>query len=769
MRALSLAVLVVVGCAGGDDAPPPPVDGSLDPVEAYDPLDLVDPIVGTGGTGAEIANVNPGASAPFGMTLVGPDTRQASGAPLFFHCAGYWHPDDQIYQFSLTHAHGMGVVDYGTIPFIATPAWRDALTSWDDRGAAAVFSHGDEVARPGFYEVTTADGVTTAITATPHGAIVRFRFPEGAAPALILPFDHPLPSNEITDVALSATAGDPVVTGYQRTRGSYSGRFGGVRHWLHATLDPAPTGGGAWTDPANPEAGTLEVAAERAGMWLTFPPGTTEVVMRAAISTVDAEGAARNHAAEVAGRTLDEVVAETEDAWRGLLGRVRVRGGTEDERVIFHTAMYHAALMPSLQSDVDGRYRAMDQEIRTADHPVYSDLSLWDTFRTLHPWMIQVWPEVQADVNRSLLRMTADGGSLPRWPLAHGYTSGMVGTPAIQVLVESALKGVEGFDVDAAWEASWAAATASQANAGRRAIDTYRTVGFVPAESGGGSVSHTLEYAWSDASLAELAELLGRGEDADTLRETARATRAQWSEELGFFAARCLDPSDARCNRGGFEWPERGERPDFIWQNAYVEGNAWHYLWYMPWDVDFMIDVQHGGDREAFLTRLSSYWYDGVFVEPDDLLPDDWYWHGNEPVMHYAWLGSLAGEPTITADASRWVLANRYWNAPRGLDGNDDAGTLSAWYLLGATGMFPVAGTRQVALGSPLFERMEFDRPDGSTWIVRAPGTSDARRYVAALTVGGAPVDDAVVDWGDLTSGEVVFTLSEDPTEWGRR
>ena len=180
--------------------------------------------------------------------------------------------------------------------------------------------------------------------------------------------------------------------------------------------------------------------------------------------------------------------------------------------------------------------------------------------------------------------------------------------------------------------------------------------------------------------------------------------------------ARCFEPSAEACTDDGFDdgwvWRNDDDHPELLWSNSFVEGNAWHYLWYVPYDVDAMIRVQHGGDREAYLERTRTYWRDQVFLEEDDVLPDDYYWHGNEPVMHYAFMGSLAGDVDITAEASRWVLANRYAHDPAGLDGNDDAGTLSAWFLLASTGVFPVAGTTTYAVASPLWERLEIDRAD---------------------------------------------------------
>ncbi len=361
-----------------------------------------------------------------------------------------------------------------------------------------------------------------------------------------------------------------------------------------------------------------------------------------------------------------------------------------------------------------------------------------------------VHPDRQLDVARSLVRMADDGGSLPKWPLGHGYTGGMIGSPADMVLAETWLKGLRDFDAEAAMAYAIEHATGPVPNASRDGIEDYLAFGYVPAEVGRGT-SKTLEIAWADAALAGWAEAMG-DPMADTLRAQAESWRNTWDADVGFFQDRYRD--------GTFTEFE-GE---LIWSDDYVEGNAWHYLWTVPQDVAGMIDLQHGGDVDAFHQRYADYW-DRVRAEPDDDFPDDWYWHGNEPVFHYAWLGSLAGRPDLTVDASRWVVRNRYALDPAGLDGNDDGGALSAWYLLGAIGLYPVAGTTRYSLGSPIFERVELDGAEG-TLIIEAPGTSAEVRYPESITVDGAPLGSPVIDHADLR-GTLRFELTDRPEIWG--
>ncbi|HHO50617.1 MAG TPA: glycoside hydrolase family 92 protein [Deltaproteobacteria bacterium] len=720
--------------------------------EPYDPLPLVDPLVGTGGVGAQTTGLNPGASWPNGMTLVGPDTRDSVlGAPSFYHFGGYHHDDDRIVAFSHTHSHGMGTNDFGGVSLMPRASFSGAYTT--GIGRMAPLDHELEIASPGRYEITLPDdGTRVQIAATLHGAHHRYTFTGGGEPVVLLDLAHALPNVTIGEESwVEVDLQEAEIRGFQLLQGSYSSRFGGLQTHFLATLDPPPVASGGWSDPAQPEPGATSGSGSSGGVWVVFPEGTTQVDVRVALSYVDAEGARSNHRAELPDTALDARLEEVAGAWRERLSRVRVYGDPVD-RARLHTAHYHAMLMPSRLDDVDGRYRGLDGEIHSTDHPYYSDLSLWDTFRTLHPWYALVHPELQLDVVRSLVKMADDGGSLPRWPLGHGYTGGMIGSPASIVLAETSLKGLDDWPVQEGFEAAWRHATGPVARSSRAGIEDYLELGYVPAEVSRGT-SRTLEFALADAAVARWADQLQRDDRAETLWRQAESWRNVWDPEVGFFQDRFRD--------GGFT-PFEGE---LVWSPDYVEGNAWHYLWAIPHDPRGLIDVQHGGALEALHERYAAYW-DRVRSEPDDLFPDDWYWHGNEPVLHYAWLGSLVGRPDLTAAAARWILANRYSLDPEGLDGNDDSGTLSAWYLWSALGLYPIAGTTQYAIGSPLFEHAEIDTLSG-TLSLDAPGTSPQRLYPEALLVDGQLRRDPWLRHTDLLGHHLVFELGEDPVAWG--
>jgi predicted alpha-1,2-mannosidase len=743
-----LPVLFVVACTGPEVTPP-------EPITPYDPLEFVDPFIATGGIGAGVSSVGPHAARPFGMVRVGPDTRDSgSGAPGFYHCGGYYHPDDRIDGFSHTHAHGMGVTDYGGIHVMSRSGWDDSYTGESARSAP--FDHAEEWAEPGWYSVVLQDtGTTVEIAASERGAVHTYTFVDTSAPTLLFDLGHTLGSDEVG--ASNITVDGTQVTGFQLLRGGYSERFGGLQTHFAAEVDPAPIAVGTWADDA-PQPDTTTASGLDTGAWLTFPAGTETVTLRLAISYVDPEGARANLDAEGATSTVQELRGDATAAWRDELSGVRVRGGTERQRRIFHTAMYHAYMWPSLFQDTDGRYRGIDGEVHSADFTYYSDFSLWDTFRTLHPWLIMARPERQADMSRSLVRMYTDGGSLPRWPLGHGYTGGMVGSPATQVLAESWLKGLTDFDVEAGFEAAWRHSQGPMPDAGRGGIEAYLDKGYVTTDAAGGSASLTLEYAWNDHALSLWADALGKTSEAETLRQQASGWRGLWNPENEFLVGRAEDGTF-----DPFDVPVDGEQ---WWDDSYVEGGAWQYVWGVPQDVDGMVQLQHGGDYQAWFARMGGFWEES-YIEEDDAIFDSFYWHGNEPDLHYAFLPSLAGELDRTVWPARFVLDKKYDDTPDGLDGNDDGGTLSAWYLWASIGLYPIAGTADYALGSPLFDRVEIDHADG-TLVIDAPGSGVAW-WPQRATLGDTEVAWPVVTHDELVTGEnLTLHMGLIPGGWTR-
>ena len=767
MLALGLTLLSLVGCTREE---PVGDDVSVEPVADYDPLVWVDPFIGTGGPGASVGSLNPGAVLPHGLVQLGPTTRGSFYAP-FYHCGGYYYDDTYVVGYGHTFAHGMGVTDYGGINVMPKPSWDPSYTDLTERRSA--FSHDQEEAAAGYYSVVQLDDdITVELTATEHAGMHRWTFPEGlSAPTALfdLHFTNNMQSDRVDEAEITVDLDSGRVSGTQRLLGGYSGRFGGLRHHFVAELDPKPISAGTWGSDPEELFATLTAQGEGAGAWLIFPEGTTEVKMRIGVSFVDEDGAAANLAEEVPSWDFEALRASAEESWRERLSGVRVRPPAADDVLfdedapergtradrhmhIFHTALYHAHVWPRTFTDVDGRYRGLDGEVHgDPGFAYYTDFSLWDTFRTLHPWFTLEDPELENDMVSSLLQMSRDGGSLPKWPMAHGYTGGMIGSPAQQVVAGSWLKGVRDFDEDEAWELVHKAALEGQPAAGRVGLESYQDLGYVSFEAAGDPASRTLEFAWSDASLVAWGDALGK--DTSAIQAQAGNWKNTYDSETGFFWGRHAD--------GTFETVDPTH-----WNEGFTEGSAWHYVWMVPQDVPGMIELQHGGDTEAFLERYDDFWAES-YQEEDGAAPEKFYWHGNEPDIHYAFMGSLAGHADHSADPARFVLDERYDDIGFGLDGNDDGGTLSAWYLWGASGLFPVAGFDTYALGSPIFERVEIDRPDG-TLVIRAPGVSEQGRYIQAATLGGEPFSSPTLTHAELIEGgELVLELGPQRQGWG--
>lgn len=713
---------------------------STEPVQPYDPAALVDPFIGTGGIGAEVVGLNPGAAAPFGFVQAGPDTRSSTtGQPNFYHFGGYHYDDDRIDGFSHTHANGMGVNDLGGVHLMAKPGWDPSYVRGKARSAA--FFHEDEGAGPGWYDVgLPEDGTSVQIAASPRGAVHTWTFAADAEPTVLFDLAYAIGDIDIPDASIAIDGSE--ITAFQLVSGAYTGRTGGMPHFVYATVEPAPIASGVWSEGVEPAPG-VSASGTGVGAWLSFPPGTREVVVRVALSPTGPDGARLNYDTELAGKDGEQVRAETLAAWRAVMSTYRARGGTDEQRIIAHTALYHALLWPNVYQDVDGAYRGFDNAVHQADHPYHSAFSLWDTFRTTHPLLTLTLPRRHEAMLRSLVTMGEQGGDLPRWPIGNGYTGGMVGSPGAIVLAEAHLKGLEFGDPDAAFDLAVQSAQGPRPNAGRAGIEHYLTEGFVPLDDVGGAASRTLEFAWADHALAAWARDLGRSAEADALSVQAGHWRNTWDAEQQAFVGR---------NRDG-SFNELSNRD--VWTEDYVEGTSWQYLFGVPTDVNGMIEVQDGGDADAWLGRVDAFWA-AAKAEPDDLIYDSYYWHGNEPDLHYAYLGSLAGDRARTADAVRWVMDTRYSTAPDGLDGNDDAGTLSAWYLLSAAGLYPIAGTTTYALGSPLFERVEL----GDGLVVRTEGLDKGGVVPVEVWLGDQRVEGGTVEHADLmAAGELVFVL----------
>ena len=710
------------------------------PTRPRGPVGEVNPFIGTGGHG----HTFPGATAPFGGVQLSPDTRADPGD--WDGCGGYHHDDRRILGFSHTHLSGTGVADYCDILF--APHAGDLQLGAGDAthpGHSSAFDHASEAAWPGYYAVTLRDhGIRAELTATPRAGVHRYTFPADRTARLVIDLIH-------RDEVLAAgfrLRGDREIEGYRYSRSwAKDQRIHFVARFSRPFRDPGLVRDGARLPGAAAE-------GRRLMAHLDFGTGGAPLVVKVGLSAVSVAGARRNLSAEVPGWDFDAVRRATERRWARELGRIQVEGGQGDQRTIFYTGLYHAMIAPNLYQDADGRYRGRDQRIhRAAPDTHHTVFSLWDTFRALHPLLTLVDPDRSRAFVQTFLRQARQGRRLPVWELSAQETDCMIGYHAVPVIADAILQDLGGFDREEAFRAMKASAEAD-----RQGLRPYRERGFIPADQEGESVSKTLEYAFDDWCIAQVAGRLGHAADRDRYLRRAQSYRNLFDPATGFFRARME----------GHWW----QPFDPFEVNAhYTEANAWQYAFFVPQDISGLMAL-HGG-REAFARRL-----DALFsAEPvlhgtqqaDITGMVGQYAHGNEPSHHMAYLYSFAGQPWKTQALVRRLLGEMYRNAPDGLIGNEDCGQMSAWFVMSALGFYsvtPASGT--FVLGSPLFPRATLRLGGGRSFTVETRGQGPDACYIQSATLGGLPFARGYLTLEDLRRGRhLVLTLGPRPSDWG--
>jgi predicted alpha-1,2-mannosidase len=690
----------------------------------------VDPFIGTGGHG----HTYPGPSMPFGMIQPGPDTRLDGWDGV----SGYHYSDARIFGFSHTHLSGTGIHDYTDI--LVMPSTGDVRLNngADGRpGYASAFSKDTEVARPGYYAVTLQDsGIRAELTTTTRVGMHRYQLPAAAPAFVVLDLDH---RDALLESAITPL-GDREVVGLRRSR---SWARDQVVYFVIRFSRPFSSAEGGGFPPDRRRA-------------FTFGSSGGPLLVKVAISAVSIDGARRNMDAELPGWDFEAVRGQADAAWERELSKIRVDGGTREQRVVFYTALYHSMLAPNVYMDVDGQYRGRDQQIHRANgFTYYSVFSLWDTFRTLHPLLGSVDRERTRDFVRTFLRQYQEGGRLPVWELAGNETDTMIGYHAAPVIADAVARGIDGFDLPLAYQAM-----KHSADEDRFGLRAYRRDGYIDASEEAEGVSRTLEYAYDDWTVAQVARRLGRGDDYRHYLRRSESYKHLFDPATGFMRARVeglwvtpFDPAEVN--------------------NHYTEANAWQYSFFVPHDVEGLIRL-YGGD-EAFVRKL-----DAMFAADSRTTGRDQaditgligqYAHGNEPSHHMAYLYAYAGQPFKTQAMVRRIMDTMYAARPDGLSGNEDCGQMSAWFVLSALGFYPVApGSTHYVLGSPLFERATIRLENGREFVIAATGAG-AGPYVQQVRLNGADHPAASLEHGAIAAGgELSFRLGSQPNrDWGSR
>lgn len=724
----------------------------------------VDPRIGTGGAG----HTFPGATVPFGMIQLSPDTAMPDFKHAYKWAAGYQYGDPTIMGFSHTHFSGSGHSDLGDVlvmPIAGDVRLDPGDPSRPDSGYRSRFSHASEVEQAGYYAVTLSDyGVRAELTAGRRVGWHRYTFPRDKPAHVLLDlrpsiYDYP---GKVLWASLRVHP-DGSVTGCRTTRGWAPGRelcfamrFSQPmtsRELYNRETDLVYKG---FAGPGNqPEDANAQNGRALEGVF-DFGELKQPLEVKVAISSVSEANAVANLDQDGAGWDFDARRAAATAAWNKALSVIDV-AGTPAQRIGFYTSLYHAMLAPTLSMDVNGDYRGPDHQVHHADgFDFYSSWSMWDVYRAEEPLMVLLHPDLSTQFIRSLLaaQQASPFGMLPVWAYQGLETWCMTGYHAVAVIADAYLKGVRGFDANQALQAM--VSTATYGNYGDLA--DYMKLGYVPIDKEVEGGSKTQEYAYDDWAIAQMAKALDKRDIYATFEKRSANWRNVWDPKTDFMRA--------RLSNGQFRVPF--DPASAAYGSDYTEANAWQYSWYVPQDVAGLIRA-YGGDA-TFIARLDQL-FDAkvdpaIFKNVEDITGlIGWYAHGNEPSHHIAYLYDYAGAPWKTQQRLKQIMDSQYANGPDGLVGNDDLGQMSAWYIFTALGFYPVTpASDEYAIGRPFVPRATIHLPNGHDFTVSASPLDEAHPWVGAVTLNGKPFDRAYLRHAEiLAGGELHFRMQAEP------
>ena len=699
------------------------------------PVDFIDPFIGTGFHG----HTYPGATVPFGAVQLSPDTRAGN----WDACAGYHYDDSTLTGFSHTHLSGTGCIDLGDL--LIRPTTQTVDPSRQPMYAPAAFRHEDEKAEAGYYAVLLhEEGIRAELTATAHTGVHRYTFPKESTPTVIVDLKHSLDNEHIYESSLQVV-NPHEMTGMRNTRGwSDNQRIYFVIQCSQPFEKATLVSNQKALEGKEAEGTDLQAL-------LKFKGHTSEpIVMKVGLSIVSVENARENLQAEVEGFDFDAVKQAAYHTWNDAVSAIKVEGGTEEQKTNFYTALYHSMVVPNVVSDVNGQYRRHDQTIGQLPQGAvqYSTFSLWDTFRAWNPMMTLIDTTLVTNMIHSFLHIYDASGELPLWPLSAGETGTMIGYHSASVIADAYMKGIRGFDAEKALEALVVSSEKNQKGA-----DYYISKGFIPSNIKKESISCLLEFAYDDWCIAQLAQALGKQEIYDTYIRRSQQYLNVFDGATRFFRPKRMD--------GNWETPFN---PNEVGR-AYTEATAWQYRFFVPHDVNGM--VQLFGGKEAFTSALDDIFHtdaqvDGDLVDITGLIGQ--YAHGNEPSHHIAYLYNYIGQPWKTQAMTRRLLDEMYAPTPEGIVGNEDCGQMSAWYILSSLGLYAVCpGSNEFTFTTPLFEKATLQLANGKTLTITA-NHPEKNLYIDKVELNGKEIETNFVTYEQLMGGgELHFSLTDQP------
>lgn len=711
----------------------------------------VDPFIGTGGHG----HTYPGATVPFGMLQVSP----VNGISEWDWCSGYHYSDDTAVGFSHLSLSGTGIGDLADIIFMPINKAVDLTenpVSRDSIPYRSTYNHDNETASPGYYQVYLKDhDVNVELTTSQRTAYHKYTFKEDDEQSVVIDLGFAI--NWDKAVATSLKVEDRyTISGYRHSTGwAYNQKVFFVAKFSKPIADYKVYVDGEVFDEG--ENAGIQTSAQ-----LFFDPAekSTELFAKVALSSVSIENAKDNMSLD--GFDFDKTRAAADTLWKSALSTIEVETSNDSLKTIFYTAMYHAQLAPVTFSDKNGQFRMENDSIVTAEnYTAYSTLSLWDTFRAEHPLLTFIAKDRVSDMINSMLAYYEVRDILPVWTLYGNETNTMTGYHSIPVIVEAYKKGIHGFDAEKAYEAMKNTMMQDE-----RGLDHYKKYGYIPYSLLDESVTITLEYAYDDWCVAEMAKELGKEEDYQYFLNRSKAYQYLYDAGSGFMRGRSVD------NKSWNE-PFDAKHSNHREQTDYTEGNAWQHSWFVPHAVDDLIKI-HGGDK-AFTERLEQLFTESSEITGDNISVDitgmiGQYAHGNEPSHHIAYMFNHANQPWRTQYWARHIMDTQYNTTPNGLSGNEDCGQMSSWYVLSSIGIYSMnPASAEYEIGSPIFEKSTIKLSENQTFVIEAENVSDKNFYIQSATLNGKEFNQTRISHETILKGGTLhFVMGDQPNKnWG--
>ena len=725
-------LMCAFGCTGTDKP------------EVINPVAYVDPYIGTGGHGHTFLGV----TAPFGAVQIGPNNINKG----WDWCSGYHYSDSIVIGFSHLHLNGTGCSDTGDILFMPyTGKARTQPGTQQDplAGYASYYSKDNERALPGYYEVLLKTHRTKVeLTASDRVAFHRYTFPKDVEKHVMINLKDANGDDRPTDTYLEQI-NDTVIRGYR-----YSTGWSKKQQIYFSAVFSQPVHLTLYHDSVQVAGNRLQGLDVKGNV--AVAPVVEELGVKVGISPVSMENAMDNIGQEIKDWNFENIVAETTGKWNAELSKLQVETTDTVAKRIFYTALYHAFMQPIMFNDCSGEYRGTDKNIYgDPGFTNYTVFSLWDTYRAAHPLYTLVQPERVPDFINSMLAIYEQQGRLPVWHLYGSDTNEMIGIQSVPVIADAILKDVKGFNYERAYQAMKASMMSDY-----KGLSYVTDLEYIPADKENESVAKGLEYAIADWGVAQVARKLGKTEDYEYFSKRALAYQNYWDKDTHFFRGKNRDGSWVT----PFNPVHSTHRND-----AYCEGNGWQYTWLVPHDVEGLISLF--GSKEAFVSKL-----DSLFLVNEDLgdaaSPDisgliGQYAHGNEPGHHTVYLYSFVGQQWKTAEKVDYILSHMYSDLPDGLQGNEDCGQMSSWYVFSALGFYPVnPSDGMYVFGRPIFDKVVLKLPGDKFFEIRINNNSAKNKYIQSIELNGQSYNKLYISHADIMAGgTLVFTMGNRPNK----